>query len=98
MTKLPQKLPLDQMQANWASAINPILASPIVNGLQLNNIPLITGTTVVNHRLGRKLQGWLLVGIDGAATIYDNQATNQMTDLTLSLTSDADVIVSLWVY
>lgn len=98
MTKLPQKLTWEMAQNRWASMINPILASPIANGLLLDNVELINGITVVNHRLGRVLQGWIIVGINGAATVYDNQATNQMADLTLSLTSDADVIVSLWVF
>lgn len=98
MVKLPQKLPIDQMQNQWAAAINPVLSSPIVSGLQLNNVALANGTTVINHKLGRKLQGWLIVGINANATIHDNQATNQMSDLTLSLTSNAAVTVNLWVY
>lgn len=98
MTKLPQKLTWDMAQNKWASIINPLLASPIANGLLLQNQVLTTGTNVINHRLGRKLAGWIIVGIDGAAQIYDTQVTNQMPQLTLNLTSDADVTVSLWVF
>lgn len=96
MNKLPQKLSVDQMQNQWAAIINPILASPIANGRMLINVELSNGVTVINHRLGQKLQGWLIAGIDGAAVIYDNQKTNQMTDLTLSLTSNAAVTVNIW--
>lgn len=98
MNRLPQQLTFPQLQTKWAAMINPLLASPIANGLLLNDIALINGTTVVNHKLGRPLQGWIIVGINGAATVYDNQATNQMTDLTLSLTSNAAVTCSLWVF
>ena len=98
MATLPQQLDWNMAQNRWASILNPVISSPIVNGLLLTNVSLINGTTVINHKLGRKLQGWILVGINGAATIYDNQASNQMTDLTLSLTSDADVICSIWVF
>lgn len=89
---------LSLLQTNWSSSLNPILNNPLVSGQLLTGISLGSGTTIVNHRLGRKLQGWITVGIDGAAQIYDNQASNQSPQLTLSLTSDAAVIVSLWVF
>lgn len=95
---LPQGLPLSMMANTWASALDPVLNNPLVKGSLLNNISLINGTTVVNHKLGRKLQGWIVVGIDGAAAIYDNQASNQTPQLTLSLTSNAAVTVNLWVF
>lgn len=98
MVKLAQKLPLDQMQVKWAADINPVLINPLVAGRLIQDTDLIIGNNIINHKLGRKLQGWFLVGINGAAQIYDNQATNQMTDLTLSLTSDANVKVALWVF
>ena len=96
--KLPQQLNINDMQNRWASIINPVLSSPIVNGQLLANIDLSIGTNTINHKLGRQLKGWLIVGIDGAAQIYDNQATNQFDELTLSLTSDAAVSCSLWVF
>jgi hypothetical protein len=95
---LPQKLNLDMLQTTWASQLNPIIANPLVQGQLLQNVALISGTTVVNHKLGRKLQGWFIVGINGAATIYDNQASNQTPQLTLSLTSNATANVALWVF
>jgi hypothetical protein len=98
MAALPQRLPLLQMQQQWATTLNPVIANPITQGLQLNNITITTGNNVVNHKLGRKLQGWFVVGINGVATIFDTQATNQMSDLTLNLTSSADVLVNLWVF
>lgn len=96
--KLPQQLPLDQMSTRWASIIEPVLNASIVNGQLLENVALINGTTIVNHRLGRKLIGWIVVGRNAASTIYDNQATNQRPQLTLSLTSNAAVTCTLWVF
>lgn len=86
------------LQNTWAAQLNPVLANPLTNGIILNNVELINGTTVVNHRLGRKLQGWLVIGLDAAATIFDNQASNQMPELTLSLTSDAACTCTLYVF
>lgn len=95
---LPLKLPLQQMQQQWKADIDPALASPLWQGLQLTSVALVNGTTTINHTLGRTLQGWFLTGINGAATIYDLQATNPSTDRTLILVSNAAVTVSLWVF
>lgn len=83
------------MQTSWAQELNPIIANRLVQGQQLNNIKLTNGVTVVNHLLGRKMQGWTLADVDGAATIYRSQPLN---NLTLTLTSNAAVTVSLWVW
>lgn len=96
--RLPQKQTWDMAQTTWANAINPVLASPIVQGLLIKDVELINGVTVVNHKLSRKLVGWLIVGINAAATVYDNQANNQTPQLTLSLTSNATATCSLWVF
>jgi len=98
MANLPLRLPIEQMQVKWSSQLNPVISNPVINGLQLTNIKLTTGNNSVNHLLGRDLQGWIIVGINGISDIYDTQATNQLPKLTLNLVSSADVIVSLWVY
>lgn len=98
MVRLAQNLTLPQMQSTWAAALNPILTNPIVNGRLIEGVELINGTTVINHGLGRNLRGWIIVSIDAAATVYDNQATNQMSQLTLSLTSSAAANCNLWVF
>lgn len=97
-SRLPQQLPLEQLQPKWAAILNPVIANPITSGLQLDNIELTIGNNVINHKLGRKLQGYMIVRKNGQAGIFDTQGSNQMPQLTLNLTSDADVLVSLWVY
>lgn len=98
MGKLPQELLWHDADNKWASLLNPLLASPIVNGQLLTGIALINGTTIVNHKLGRKIQGYIVVGSSAAATIHDSQATNQMPQLTLQLISNAATTVALWVF
>lgn len=95
---LPQGLPITQMQNTWATQLDPLIKNPLTQGQLLQNVVLINGTTVVNHKLGRKLTGWFIVGINGAATVFDNQASNQSPQLTLSLTSNAAVTVNIWVF
>jgi len=88
---------LPQMQTKWASILNPILANLLIQGQLLTNQSLINGTTVLNHGLGRQPQGWFLVAPQAAATVF--QAANQPNStLTLTLTSNAAVVCSIWVF
>lgn len=93
--QLPQKLPLDLMQTRWASILNPFLRNPL-NGMQIiTGVSLGVGATAIDHLLGRMQQGWTILDVNGAATIYRSQPFN---DKTLTLTSSAAVTVNIGVY
>lgn len=91
-------LPFQLMQNAWASLINPVLDSPTAQNLILQNISLVTGSNKINHKLGRKLQGWKIIRQRSAASIYDNQDNNVSPDLTLLLVSSANVSVNIEVF
>lgn len=86
------------IQTNWAQQINPVIELPTNKGLILKGVQLTTGTTLVNHKLSRNLQGWFITRQRGSANIFDTQDTNQHQNLTLSLVSDADVNVDIFVF
>jgi hypothetical protein len=86
---------LSMLQTAWSSMINPFLGRPANQSNILQNVALASGTNVINHRLGRTMQGWVLSDIQGAATIYRSAPFN---DLTLTLHSSAAVTVSLEVF
>lgn len=95
---LPKKLPWELAQTTWATQLDPIIANPLSNSIILKNVSLAAGTNVVNHKLGRVLQGWNSTRIRAAATIYDLQDTNQTPGLTLVLVASAPVIIDLAVF
>lgn len=95
---LPKKLSWDMAQTTWAQQLDPIIANPIVNGLILKNVSLVTGTNVINHKLSRPLVGWEPIRIRASATFYDLQDSNQTPSLTLVLVSSANVVVDLMVF
>ena len=96
--QLPKGLTFSMLQTKWASILNPLLGNPSNNASILPKISLLTGSNVVNHKLGKKLQGWSIVRQRSAANIYDDQDANQSPDLTLVLVSSADVVVDLQVF
>lgn len=93
--QLPLKLPADQMQSRWKSILDPLLANPISAVNFLSDISLNNGVTVIDHKLGRQMQGWFLTDVQGAATIYRSAPLN---NLTLTLTSNAAIIASIGVF
>lgn len=94
---LPLNLPLATMQTRWKSELDPLLANPL-NGIAiLDNVPLINGSNTINHKLGRVMQGWFIVDIQGAATIY-RPSTAPFNALTLTLISSAAIQASIGVF
>lgn len=86
---------LSMLQSQWATQIDPVLAQPLNKGLILKSVALISGVTVINHKLARTLQGYIIVDQNAAASIYRSAAKN---DKTLTLTSSAAVTVDLLVF
>lgn len=86
---------LSMLQTAWSAMINPFLSRPTNQTNVVSNVSLINGVTVVNHLLGRVPQGWFITDINGTATIYRSAPFNP---LTLTLTSSADVTVSIGVF
>lgn len=95
---LSPSLPWALANPKWAATLNPLLGNPIVNGSLLQGVVLKTGTNVINHGLGRKLMGYMVVLCNAAATFYDNQEENQRPELTLALVSSAPATVSIYVF
>lgn len=86
------------MQNNWSKQLNPLLANPCNQSIILKSVSLASGSNVVNHLLGKKLQGWKIIRQRASASIYDTQDSNQSPQLTLLLTSSAPVVVDLEVF
>ena len=89
---------LTLLQTAWATQLNPVLGLPQSSGVILKSISLTAGDNTIDHRLGRDLQGWQLIRIRAAATIYDKQDSNQLKSRTLVLNSSAPVVVDLFVF
>ena len=89
---------VNQLQQSIAQAVNPLLLNPVTQGNLLTGISLIAGTNTINHGLNTILQGWIVVGINGVASIYDTQSSNPAPGKTLILVSNAAVTVNLYVF
>lgn len=86
---------LSLLQTKWKSEIDPFLANPLNHITILKNIFLASGNNQVPHLLQRMQQGWFIVDINGAATVFRYQP---FSSTYLYLTSSANVTVNLGVF
>lgn len=91
-------LKLEQIQAASRVATQSSRSNPINGGTILTSISLDSGDNTIPHKLSQKLQGWFIVRIRDAATIYDKQDDNPNQDKTLVLNSSASVTVDIFVF
>lgn len=85
------------LQTAWASQINPVLANPLVNGIFQKNVVLTPGINVINHKLGRALQGYVITGMHNIfSQIFDT--TSNTPNLTLNLNSSVATSIDLYCF
>lgn len=89
---------ISQLQTQWKALLDPVLTNPFTQGNLLQNISLSTGSNTINTKLGKKLQGYIIVLKSANVSIYDTQSTNTMADKTLQLVSSGPAVISLWVF
>lgn len=75
-------------------ALDDLFSNPLNNGTLLSPIDLKTGGNDVSHKLGRKLQGWIVVNKSAASDIYSASSDKTI----LKLTASAACTVTLFVF
>ena len=95
------------LQTNVKNFVKVLEDNPLLDGHLLENIELDAGDNAINHRLGRRLRGWIVTRlydptVAGAGMtvpyIYDKQDTNDDEDKYLILTAVEEYKISLWVF
>jgi hypothetical protein len=89
---------VDRLYQNIAKFASQFTNRPILDGVVIKDITLISGDTTVNHGLGRTIQGWIVIDKSAAGDIYAAPAKQTSTTKTLILTSSAPLTASLYVF
>lgn len=98
MGQISSNLSFPDLLNKWSSQLNPLLASVLAFPVLLSNVNLIMGSNVLNHTLGKKLRGYIVVLNSANATFFDSQQTNPSPQITLILNASAPTTVSLLVF
>lgn len=89
---------LARMQQRVKSAFDRVTPMVILDGVLVQNVSLSSAAaTLVKHGLGRAAVGWIVVDIQGAATVYRVRQGTIPADV-LPLQASSNVVCSLWVF
>jgi len=86
-------------QDHIEEVLNPVLNAAIIDGVILEDIDLVSGSfTSVEHKLGRKPRGYLVIRKSAAQTVYEEVEDYDNRKLFLKLKASGSVTVNLWVF
>ena len=90
---------LVQVQENIEQTFKSVLQVPLLNGRLITDLALVTGSiNRVEHKLGRKFIGYLVVRKNAAATIYDSKSSNVADEGVLLLSTDTNTTIDIWIF
>jgi hypothetical protein len=88
-----------ELQYRLEETLRPITDSSIIDGILIKDVDLASGTsTKIAHKLGRTLQGWIIVGRNAAQHVYDENSGQTDLNTYLHLTAGGTVTVNIWVF
>lgn len=87
---------LNRIQTNIGMFSSGIVGIPILDGNLIEDVVLGSTETKVNHKLGRRYRGWVIVDKSANQSVW--AATSAISERYLSLTASGTVTVSLWVF
>jgi hypothetical protein len=89
---------LNTIQTNIEAAFKPVQDSRIVDGILLD-VDIIGGWNTINHKLGRKIQGYIIVSNSyPIAPTHDNISVSTDLENTLGIYAAAPAKLKLWVF
>lgn len=89
---------VDQALDEVRKDVEKLKRSSVLDGVQVDNIALTTTAVRVPHRLGRRANGYIIVGSTVLTQYADENAGKQDLDKYVYLLSAAPTTVSIWVY
>lgn len=96
MAALSTKLPWELASPKWAATLNPVIAIPMLSGIQIDSIIMKAGIpNVINHLLQRMPQGWFLMDNIANSVIWRSAAFSVNF---ITLTASVDTTISIWVF
>jgi hypothetical protein len=90
---------LSRLQSQTKSVLDAITSLPILDGTLLEGVAVVSGSNSINHKLNRKIRGYIVVSKSANITHYDNIASDPSNlDTTLTLTCSGTATLKLWVF
>lgn len=83
-----------RLQANIEDAVSATLKNPLLDGNLLKSVALVSGDNKIAHKLARKINGYVVVKKNSAATLYDVADDESF----LTINASASATISIWIF
>lgn len=87
-----------KLQERLQEFFAPFLSSAIIEGRLLVGVQLSGGSTLVEHKLGRKPLGYIVVGKSGNVGVWGTVSGASLPSRHLQLEAAGSVQVDLWIF
>ena len=90
---------LNRVQGNVEVSLNPIIDVPILNGVLVSNVGILSGSdTYISHKLGRRYRGFLEAGKTAEAIIWESGTANNNKERVAILRANVAISASFWFF
>lgn len=86
------------IQKSLQEALDPLSSNQFLDSILLDEVALTTSFQNIPHKLGRKYVGWVVVGKDADARVWNDTAANTEAESFVRLRASASVNVRLYVF
>lgn len=88
---------LQKVQDNISEVLTDFSLIPIVRGIFLD-ADLGTYDTTIEHKLGRKYLGFLVVGLSSNAVVFNSSTVNSSPERQIILRADSSTTAKLYIF
>ena len=89
---------VNRVQSNIHTAIRPLLRLPFADGVHKKDVSITTSDTLVNHGLGRNMEGYIITKQNADTSIYVSNTSNGLTQYQPSLKAGASVTADIFFF
>ncbi len=72
-----------RLQSHIKTTLNPLLELPISDGVLIKDLSIATSDTLVEHKLGRDYEGFIITRLKTNSVIFESDTANDFKDLRL---------------
>ena len=93
----PSSYDMDVIQRNTKEFVQQLENNIILDGVLLKDISLSSASaTIIEHKLNREYQGWMITKIDANTNVWESSSTLPKSHLTLNCSTNC--IVSIYIF
>lgn len=89
---------VNRVQSNIHTAIRPLLNLPFADGVHKKDVAITTSDTLVDHGLGRNMEGYIITKQDADTSIFVSNTSNDIPQFQVILKAGATVTADIFFF